>query len=464
MNSTLLPGRAGAGAVWTGQYVFLFGGTTGGAATAPSGTTNDILRYNPDQDTIETMNATLPTRRTDVAAAWDGTHVYLFGGQKDSTNPDSPPYAEDDILRYNPETDTLTNMSETLPSGRWGSSAVYDGSDIYIFGGAQGWGQDGSVQDPHTHLNEILKYDIDNETITTMNATFADGHHYMAGISDGDDPLDPYNSSRSFNGTFIYLFGGHHGPDDKHTYTDVVRQYHPSTDNLLEMETPLPHSLAWHGGSWNGTAAYTFGGYSGNDSVNYTGEIVRYTFTQDPPNNLSGEPGPQAGEISLAWDPPTENRLQKYRIFRDTTLIDEISGTQTSYVDVGITNDGTLHDYDIVAVGQDYGLESDNASVQVHAPSLPGPPQNLTGNSSEGSGTISLSWDPPPDMENNIDILNYRVYRGPPLGDLGLRAEIGNVTTYDDPCTVGESYDYELTAVNDVGEGAASNRITVTCT
>ena len=74
------------------------------------------------------MNATLPTSRIFTSAVWDDKYAYIFGGQANETD-------LDEILRYNPSTDTLQTLPAKLPFRTEASMAIWNGSAAYIFGG-----------------------------------------------------------------------------------------------------------------------------------------------------------------------------------------------------------------------------------------------------------------------------------------------------------------------------------------
>ena len=104
-----------------------------------------ILSMIPERinaESVTVMSATLPSKRSSTSAVWNGTYAYVFGGGSESS-------AINQIVRYNPSTDTVTVMSATLPTGRGINAAVWTGTYAYIFGGYDGY----------SCLNQILRYD-----------------------------------------------------------------------------------------------------------------------------------------------------------------------------------------------------------------------------------------------------------------------------------------------------------------
>jgi Fibronectin type III domain len=78
-----------------------------------------------------------------------------------------------------------------------------------------------------------------------------------------------------------------------------------------------------------------------------------------------------------------------------------------------------------------------------------------------GDSVVHLSWTTPNDGGSTIT--NYKIYRGTTSGGEALLATLGAVTSYDDTsATNGTTYYYEVSAVNNVGEGPVSNEASAT--
>lgn len=198
------------------------------------------------EDAITVMSARLPSPRG-TTAIWDGTHAYLFGGN-DGT-------IKDEILRYHPTSDTLLRMNAPLPTPRYGASAIWDGTHAYIFGGAR--------QPSAGRLNEILRYDSATDSLTPMTARL---------------PTPRYGMSAIWDGTHAYLFGGN---EDGYAQTDQILRYTPATDSLTAMTSRLPSPRDSTSAIWDGQRAYIFGGWNGtrlNDILRFdpgTGIVSR---------------------------------------------------------------------------------------------------------------------------------------------------------------------------------------------
>jgi N-acetylneuraminic acid mutarotase len=132
--------RYGHASVWTGKEMIVWGGS----AREPSDPSNyfeNDARYNPATDTwkpISTIRA--PKGRVSATAVWTGTEMVLWGGVN---NPQAGDGGSGDRFvgtgaRYNPATDTWTEITTTgAPSPRL-TSVVWTGDGLLAFGGYNG--------------------------------------------------------------------------------------------------------------------------------------------------------------------------------------------------------------------------------------------------------------------------------------------------------------------------------------
>jgi N-acetylneuraminic acid mutarotase len=124
--------RYGHSAVWTGTDMIIWGGTDG---SSPTSYTNSGARYSLANNTwtrITTNNA--PTARGFHTAVWTGSEMIVWGGQ----NRDNPGRQQlpSSGGRYNPLGDFWTPISTNgAPSGRFGHTAVWTGSEMIVWGG-----------------------------------------------------------------------------------------------------------------------------------------------------------------------------------------------------------------------------------------------------------------------------------------------------------------------------------------
>ena len=171
------------------------------------------------------------------------------------------------------------------------------------------------------------------------------------------------------------------------------------------------------------------------------------------PLNLTGTPDNR--RIVLRWQPPASDGgspITNYRIYRNASLLTEI-GTNTTFDDYNVEN-GISYSYQVSAVN--LAGEGNKSNIIVVVPrTVPEPPRALTGTANINN--VSLQWDAP--LNNGgSEIKNYRIYR-----NATLLTEIGVNTTYIDfEVAKGTTYIYYVTAVNEAGESANSNKVTVT--
>ncbi len=121
----------------------------GGGAREP-GVASDYFvngaRYNPETDTWKPISAIgAPKGRVNTFAVWTGTEMVLWGGVNDARGNGGRFVGTGG--RYNPATDTWTEIAETGAPGPRLTSGVWTGDGLLTFGGYNG-----------THLNETWLY------------------------------------------------------------------------------------------------------------------------------------------------------------------------------------------------------------------------------------------------------------------------------------------------------------------
>jgi N-acetylneuraminic acid mutarotase len=419
--------RGWTSAVWDGSNAYIFGGYNNTASYL-----NQILRYNPATDTATLMTADLPTGRFGTSAVWDGSNAYIFGG----FYWDGSQHFLDEIVRYSPSTNTVTTMSATLPTPREDTSAVWDGSNAYIFGG---W-------DGQNVLDQVVRYDPATDTVTLMDATFPTPNHLMGAVWDGSN---------------VFLFGGANSNLFSGAQDGIVR-FNPATDTAITMSAKLPTPRFAPSAVWTGSHAYVFGG--GSPDGSYLDQVVRYALTPGAPQNLTISPGPDIGQLALNWQLPPSNTYSSpptgYKVYRGSTSGGETflayTGAVTTYTDTGL-GDGATRWYRVSAItDQGEGPQSSSASATTFA--VPTAPRSLAANSGPGIGEITLTWQAP-SSDGGTPVTGYSVDRSTTTGGPSTRvATLGAALTYrDSGLTVGTRYYYRVAASNLVGEGPKSS-------
>ena len=173
--------------------IYVFGGISG------DGRLDDIIEFDPVTQSVMTLEATLPSARKETSAATaPNGKIYVFGGDINAS-----PYTLDDIIEFDPVTQSVTKLSVSLPSRRRETSAATaPNGKIYVFGG-----------DGRDYLDDIVEFDSVTQSVTTLEATLPSARY---GTSAATAP----------NGK-IYVFGGSRGGDylDDIIAVDAVAQY-----------------------------------------------------------------------------------------------------------------------------------------------------------------------------------------------------------------------------------------------
>ena len=385
-------------------------------------------------DSTTVMGAMLPSGRDGTSAIWDGSNAYVFGGLLPGN------VATNQIVRYEPSTDTTTVMSATLPSGRWATSAVWTGTYAYIFGGFIGGGESTA---------QIVRYEPSTDTATPMGATL---------------PSPRGVTSAVWTGTYAYVFGGYVTGAD---YTAQILRFDPSADTVSTMGAVLPAARSATSAVWDGSRAYVFGGEFGGT----TRQIVRYDPSTDAATVMGATFPSYRSRTSAAWD-----GTQAY-IFggmdgngQHTGEIDRYVPASDAFVLMASSLPSPRESTSAVWAGsRPYVFGGYNSTVGLlrhvvrYDLSAPGPPQSPAASAGPGLGEVSLGWQPPPANSYSSALTGYKVYRGTASGGETFLTQLGVVTTYaDQGLADGTTYYYKVSAVNAIGEGNESSEVSAT--
>ena len=145
-----------------------------------------IQVYDTVSKTFTTLETTIPQSIYGMRGAAVGKKIYIFGGGKGAL----PSGCSTAIYKFDPELETITELSATLPVAVRGISSIVIGTNIYLYGGYQGNDYGAEVYD-----NTISVFDTETETITKLDVT---GDYLPEG---SDSALILLNDK-------IYMFGG----------------------------------------------------------------------------------------------------------------------------------------------------------------------------------------------------------------------------------------------------------------
>ena len=211
-------------------------------------------------------------------------------------------------------------------------------------------------------------------------------------------------------------------------------------------------------------------------------DVLQQPATQDvivinfpgPPAAPSSPSAPrllQAGAgdrvVILTWQTPASSgasAITNYRVYRGTTSGGETLLTSLGVVltdsDTGVM-DGMTYYYEVSAVSS--AGEGPKSNETFATPrGVPSAPLGLTGVA--GNAEVTLSWQAPA-SDGGSTITNHSVYRGTSSGGETLLTSLGTVLTYVDPgLAKGQTYYYEVTATNSLGEGPKSAEVSAMST
>ena len=312
MGARLPVNIAWTSAVWNGQYAFIFGGTyLWGGYTYHS---NVILRYDPANDTLQTMPTRLFEPLSETTAVYDGArYAYILGGFS------SWGY-RDVIYRYDTQNDTLTDWAR-LPSGRSGMAGVWANNSVYAMGGINQCS--GGVCNA---VEEIVRYEPAVHQVTDLGVYWPNGNAYP---------------SAAFDGTYAYVLGGW-GADGGHAFID---RFDPTTHAMHRMGATMPFGRYDASSVWGNGQAFTFGGKTVEGWR--TGEILRYNLSApSAPVDVAAKAGPGTGNVTVSWAAHHAHGSPTYQLYRRVaggaeTLLATVPGNATSYLDTGLRTGAT---------------------------------------------------------------------------------------------------------------------------
>ncbi len=182
-----------------------------------------------------------------------------------------------------------------------------------------------------------------------------------------------------------------------------------------------------------------------------------------PPINLAASPGDQ--QVNLSWSPPVNDGnspITNYTVYRGTSSGGETPLVKLSnvlfHLDTGLARNQTYY-YQVTATNAvDESMRSSETSTTT--PTFPSEPRAL--GAVPGNKLVTLSWSPPA-FDGNSPITNYSIYRGTTSGGEAFLVEIGNMLIYTDAGLFSnETYYYQVSATNEVGEGPRSGEANAT--
>ncbi|GEM_PF-1767570 len=207
-------------------------------------------------------------------------------------------------------------------------------------------------------------------------------------------------------------------------------------------------------------------------SYNEAGNSSFTAYVEVVPRGVPSEPLGLSIDVGryfafLSWFSPENDggsSVTFYRIYRNGTFLDEVSGNVNYYNDTNVSC-GCTYSYFVTAMNV-VGESIWSQSVHVTIPrepavmeEVPSAPRDLSVVAENLS--VTLTWLPPA-SDGNSSIRNYIIYRGSGGIYEPINMVEGNVLIYvDDSVEEDVSYSYYVTAKNVVGEGPGSNVVTL---
>ena len=219
-----LRSRHGAGAVWTGREMIVWGGAW--RAGNASIWLDDGAAYDPAGDRWRRIASSPLEPRSDAVIAWTGNAVLIWGGQKQGSETGFGDEWDDGAL-YDPAKDRWKPMADWPLSHRYGARAVWTGTRLVVWGGASAE----AGQDPPP-LADGAAYDPGADKWTKMPAGPLAGRIDPLGAARGNDALLAWGPGPAQNGQRAAL-------SDSAVYDPAERRWTPAA------AVPPPPNQSW---------------------------------------------------------------------------------------------------------------------------------------------------------------------------------------------------------------------------
>ena len=237
------------------------------------------LSYAMSQDLNFSDLADLPSARSALASANDGSHIYVVNG----LGPDTPHATE--IFKYDIAADSWSLLATSEFSKRFASCAIVE-NQLYIFNGELGIG----ILNPY-----VEKVNLEDGTIEVI----------------GPNPQPVRSAGAASWNDKVYSFGGYIGPG---SYSDAVLEFDPQTMTWNTV-TQLPVATETEGAIIDGKL-YIIGGFNGDVSDRiyiYDIEADSWSNEVEMPSGLSAHATAKIGNrIYLVGDFTNLNTLSYF--------------------------------------------------------------------------------------------------------------------------------------------------------
>lgn len=181
-----------------------------------------------------------------------------------------------------------------------------------------------------------------------------------------------------------------------------------------------------------------------------------------PPTGVTATTGPGAGELTVRWEPPTNegaSPVSGYRVDSAAScsgpfsFLAQAESAARSHVDQGL-GDGTTRCYHVTALNAQ-GPSSASPAAWATTYVVPEPPRDLRAEPGVAFGSIKVRWSVP--SEGGF-ATGFVVERRDPGGDLEEIARVARVGGYNEEgLDLAGIYAYRVRATNPAGDSAPSD-------
>lgn len=277
-------------AVWTGSEMIVWGGrnSTGSFVSL----LRDGARYHLASDSwTPTRGADGPSARFDHTAVWTGSEMIVWGG----ANHDGP---LDSGGRYDPATASWQPTTlDGAPRARSGHRAIWTGGEMILWGGQRPW--------PDTSSTPGARYDplADAWTLTSIPEPGV-GQNYHSLVWTGEEMI---------------VWGGH--ALDSNPATTGAR-YRPATDAWTNTAMAgAPAGQTDHVAAWTGDEMLVWGGWQSSAGARYRPQTDQWLpiSTHQAPSPRGLALAAWTGEEMIVWGGRDDALLRSGARYRPTT-------------------------------------------------------------------------------------------------------------------------------------------------
>jgi N-acetylneuraminic acid mutarotase len=272
-------GRAIAATVWTGSKMIVWGGGASDRALS----LGDGRIYDPVTNTWKAISAVnAPSAREAASAVWTGSRMIVWGGAQFSGVILSVKVLGDGGI-YDPATDTWTKISLSgAPSPRCYHTAVWTGSEMIVWGGSS---------------RAVSPTPPDFDDVNT-GAVYEPVSNTWRPLSTAGAPSSRDRHTAVWTGSHMLIWGGDDGKDHDLATGGI---YDPVTNSWAAMSTAgAPSGRDDHAGVWTGSEMIIWGGYAGTQ-VTKTGGVFDPLTNSWKPTSTTGAPSARELPCAIAF-------------------------------------------------------------------------------------------------------------------------------------------------------------------